>query len=116
MLENKELNQKFIFDELISAKNKGYITDIQAILKMDEDNKICYNPDQVSTIDDIPSTIIQNNVMTDENIPPCSEIFIKFTETISDQAIEEVSKYLETKYGCKSNVYPNKRMDLYSFK
>jgi len=116
MLENKESNQKTIFLELFSARKSGYITDIQAILKVDENNRISYDPDQAADDANIPATIVKHNTTAEEAPPPCSEIFVKFAETVSSQRIEEVSKYLENKYGCKSTVYPNKRLDLYSFK
>lgn len=119
MITQKIESQKKIFEELFLAQQRGLIIDIQAIKKLDEDVQICYSPDELeptSSAIKIPSSVIKKQGLNLDNMPPCSCIYIKFNSSISSDNIEKASKYFQDKYKCKYTVYPNHRIDLYSFK
>jgi hypothetical protein len=113
----KESHQKKIIQELLKARDGGFILRID--LELDQPEvKIIYDPDnamyknewsKTNTVEDT-----KNNDL--DNIPSCRSILVKFSDGVKKQTIKKIAEYVSKSYFCKHTIYENNRLTFYDFK
>jgi len=116
----KQSHQKKIIQELIKARDGGFILRIDLELER-PDVKIIYDPDSAmyknewSNMDTVEESLQRKNNDLD-NIPLCRSILVKFADIVKKETINKIAEYVSKSYSCQHTIYENNRLTFYDFK
>lgn len=117
----RQTRQKKIIQELIKARDGGFISRID--LELDQpDVKIIYDPDSAmyknewSIINTVEESLQETKNDDLDNLPSYRSILINFSDIVKKDTINKIAEYVSKTYECKHTIYQNNRLTFYDFK